>query len=55
MHSFILHCVRCARFRGLRAQQLMGQLPIQRVTPSRPFLRSGIDYAGPVIIKTWRG
>ncbi|XP_067209400.1 uncharacterized protein [Linepithema humile] len=50
----IIKCVICARFRQKRAQQLMGQLPPERVTPSRPFLHSGVDYAGPVIIKTWR-
>ncbi|XP_011870855.1 PREDICTED: uncharacterized protein LOC105563679 [Vollenhovia emeryi] len=55
VRSFILKCIRCARFRQRRAQQLMGQLPIERVTPSRPFLNSGIDYAGPLVIKTWRG
>ncbi|XP_044760205.1 uncharacterized protein LOC123317665 [Coccinella septempunctata] len=36
--SHILKCVTCARHRGIRAQQLMGQLPEQRVRPSRPFL-----------------
>lgn len=55
VRSLILRCVRCARYRGLRAQQLMGQLPTSRVIPSRPFLNSGIDYAGPISIKTWRG
>lgn len=53
--SFILKCARCARFRGIRAQQLMRQLPVPRVTPSRSFLHAGIDYAGPVILKTWHG
>jgi hypothetical protein len=33
----------------------MGQLPATRVTPSRPFLHSGVDYAGPFTVKTWRG
>nr|XP_012234631.1 PREDICTED: uncharacterized protein LOC105679278 [Linepithema humile] len=51
----IIKCVKCARFRQQRAQQLMGQLPPERVTPSRPFLHSGVDYAGPLIIKTWKG
>lgn len=32
----------------------MGQLPSTRVTPVlRPFINSGIDYAGPFHIKTW--
>lgn len=53
--SFILKCVRCARYRQKRAQQLMGQLPKERLTSSRPFLHSGVDYAGPFDIKTWKG
>ncbi|XP_039309110.1 uncharacterized protein LOC105208245 [Solenopsis invicta] len=53
--TFILRCVTCARFRQERARQLMGQLPIERVTPSRPFTHTGIDYAGPFTVKTWKG
>ncbi|XP_036148457.1 uncharacterized protein LOC118647518 [Monomorium pharaonis] len=55
VRSHILRCVRCARHRKQRAQQLMGQLPTARVTPARAFLNAGVDYAGPIIIKTWRG
>ncbi|XP_018397773.1 PREDICTED: uncharacterized protein LOC108775825, partial [Cyphomyrmex costatus] len=55
VRSWILKCMKCTRFRQKRAQQLMGQLPTERVTPSRPFTHSGIDYAGPFIIKTWKG
>lgn len=33
----------------------MGQLPSERVIPSRPFLNTGVDYAGPFLIKTWKG
>lgn len=33
----------------------MGQLPKTRVSPTRPFLNTGIDYAGPLTLKTWRG
>lgn len=55
VRSFILKCVKCARFRQKRAQQIMGQLSMERVTPSRPFLHSGIDYAGPFHLKTWKG
>lgn len=47
VRSFILKCMKCARYRQKRAQQIMGQLPPERVTPSRPFLHSGVDYAGP--------
>ncbi|XP_046145696.1 uncharacterized protein LOC123989024 [Osmia bicornis bicornis] len=33
----------------------MGQLPPARVTPSRTFLNTGVDYAGPVLLRTWKG
>jgi len=55
VRKFILRCVRCSRYRQLRAKQLMGQLPKERVTPTRPFLNSGVDYAGPFSVKIWRG
>lgn len=55
VRSFILKCIPCTRYRQKRAQQLMGQLPFERVTPSRPFLNSGVDYAGPFHLKTWKG
>lgn len=55
VRSFILRCTNCARNRGVRAQQLMGQLPPARVNPSRAFYHCGIDYAGPFTIKTWKG
>ncbi|XP_043501582.1 uncharacterized protein LOC122523761 [Polistes fuscatus] len=53
--SHILRCVMCARHKGICAQQLMKQLPLARVIPSRPFSHTGIDYAGPLTLKTWRG
>ncbi|XP_063990403.1 uncharacterized protein LOC135169384 [Diachasmimorpha longicaudata] len=55
VRSFILKCVECARHRGIRAQQLMGQLPVARLVSDRAFSNTGVDYAGPVSIKTWRG
>jgi len=35
--NFVRHCVRCCRFCAVAAQEMMGQLPSSRVTPSRPF------------------
>ncbi|XP_043474491.1 uncharacterized protein LOC122506410 [Leptopilina heterotoma] len=55
VRSFILKCVPCARQRGSRAQQLMGQLPLERVSPARPFLTTGVDYAGQITLKIWKG
>ncbi|XP_013142204.1 PREDICTED: uncharacterized protein LOC106106203 [Papilio polytes] len=48
-------CVVCARHSARSRQQMMGQLPEARVTPSRPFLRSGVDYAGPISIRPSKG
>ncbi|XP_011330106.1 uncharacterized protein LOC105275147 [Ooceraea biroi] len=33
----------------------MGQLPSSRVTPTRPFAHSDVDYAGSFSLRTWRG
>ncbi|XP_024872247.1 uncharacterized protein LOC112454856, partial [Temnothorax curvispinosus] len=33
----------------------MGNLPRGRVTPARPFLRTGVDYAGPILVRTSKG
>lgn len=33
----------------------MGQLPAARVNPHRAFLNSGVDYAGPIFIRTSKG
>ncbi|XP_032684026.1 uncharacterized protein LOC116850171, partial [Odontomachus brunneus] len=50
--SIIHRCVACARERAAVPTQLMGSLPITRVTaPSRSFLHCGIDYAGPVAVR----
>ncbi|XP_077270788.1 uncharacterized protein LOC143901992 [Temnothorax americanus] len=54
VRSFILKCVVCTRFRQERAHQIMGQLPTERLNPSRPFEHSGVDYAGPFTTKTWK-
>ncbi|XP_044587821.1 uncharacterized protein LOC123267321 [Cotesia glomerata] len=55
VRSFILRCVICTRHRGERAQQLMGQLPAARLQPTRAFLHTGLDYAGPITLKTFQG
>lgn len=36
-------------------QPPMGDLPRGRVVPARPFLRTGVDYAGPIFIRTSKG
>ena len=48
-------CVTCTRWRAATPQPKMGNLPPGRVTPARPFLHVGIDYAGPIFIRTSKG
>ncbi|KMQ89550.1 hypothetical protein RF55_10814 [Lasius niger] len=55
IRSVIHACVRCARFRAATAEQQMGRLPAEETRPSRPFQSSGVDYAGPVLLRTTKG
>lgn len=49
------NCVKCTRYRTQIKNQLMGQLPAERISPSRPFSFSGVDYAGPINIRVSKG
>jgi len=49
--TIIHHCLTCYKFKAQATQQLMGELPSHRVQPSRPFLTTGIDYAGPISLR----
>lgn len=53
----VIHkCVVCCRERAAPPAQLMGDLPKARVsTPSRPFSNCGVDYAGPVKVRSSAG
>ena len=42
-------CITCKRHSVKPQDQLLGQLPTERVAP--PFDRTGVDYAGPSLIK----
>ncbi len=44
-------CITCRKTSAITQQQMMGQLPASRVTPSAPFNHTGMDFAGPFIIK----
>ncbi|XP_044014169.1 uncharacterized protein LOC122856520 [Aphidius gifuensis] len=48
-------CVICTRQRALVNQQLMGQLPPARCNPNPAFINTGVDFAGPFILKKWLG
>ncbi|XP_041449635.1 uncharacterized protein LOC121404366 [Drosophila obscura] len=48
-------CKVCVVHRRKLQTQLMGDLPEERTTFSRPFTRTGVDFAGPFEIKTYAG
>ncbi|KMQ86917.1 gag-pol protein, partial [Lasius niger] len=48
-------CVTCVRWRAASPRTMMGDLPQPRVTASRPFTHTGVDYAGPVQLRAAKG
>ncbi|XP_076384172.1 uncharacterized protein LOC143262191 [Megalopta genalis] len=52
--KIVRQCVRCFRVNPPTVDYLMGNLPAARVTESRPFRNSGVDYCGPFYIKERR-
>ncbi|XP_011170007.1 uncharacterized protein LOC105203007 [Solenopsis invicta] len=51
VHKVIHKCVACVRCKPVASQAIMAELPGPRVTVSRPFTHTGLDYAGPILIK----
>ncbi|XP_036140324.1 uncharacterized protein LOC118644157 [Monomorium pharaonis] len=53
----VIHkCIVCCRERAAIPVQLMGDLPPMRVSvPSRPFSHCGVDYAGPIKVRSATG
>ena len=54
VRSITRACVTCKRISAKPHPQIMGQLPLERVTPGIIFDKVGIDYAGPVSLKLGR-
>jgi len=50
--SVTLRCTRCIKARPQFIYPQMEQLPSSPVQPSRPFSIKGVDFAGPIIIKS---
>ncbi|CAL8136776.1 unnamed protein product [Orchesella dallaii] len=55
VRHIVRKCVVCRRYRAKAAKQLMAPLPSPRVNPSRPFLNTGVDYAGPFNLRNMKG
>jgi hypothetical protein len=45
-------CIVCFKQRPVIVQPIMGDLPKERVEPGRAFLKCGVDYAGPFLLKS---
>ena len=52
VRSVIRNCVTCKRVHGKPCPQLLGQLLVDRLNPSPIFRNLGVDYVGPVVIKS---
>ncbi|XP_011707599.1 PREDICTED: uncharacterized protein LOC105462593 [Wasmannia auropunctata] len=56
VRAVLYQCVTCTRERAQVPTELMGDLPSVRVTrATRAFQHTGVDYAGPVLVRTTRG
>lgn len=53
--SVVHKCITCHRFKTKNIQPLMGDLPANRFLSGFPFQVTGIDYAGPILIKEKKG
>ena len=51
IRSIARKCFTCRRYTARPKPQLLGQLPVERITPDSIFDKVGVDYAGPVLIK----
>uniref|UniRef100_A0AAG5DVF4 Integrase catalytic domain-containing protein n=1 Tax=Anopheles atroparvus TaxID=41427 RepID=A0AAG5DVF4_ANOAO len=45
-------CVKCFKVKPTLVKQSVADLPTSRVSPSRPFSVCGVDYCGPVMLKS---
>lgn len=59
VHSLAKHvvnqCITCTRYAKQTLSQIMANLPKERINLIRPFLATGVDYAGPIQIRTTKG
>ena len=52
VQSTIRRCPQCTRFNSRQRQPLMGDLPVERISPSSAFTHAGLDYCGPISTKS---
>lgn len=52
IRNVIFKCIPCYRLKASLTQPIMGDLPSDRVTATRPFAGVGTDFAGPFLVKS---
>ncbi|XP_055615339.1 uncharacterized protein LOC129761628 [Toxorhynchites rutilus septentrionalis] len=52
--KIVHNCINCYRCKPHNLDQLMGDLPPERVTPTLPFLNTGVDLCGPFCYRRMR-
>ncbi|KMQ83668.1 hypothetical protein RF55_19391, partial [Lasius niger] len=55
VRRFVRNCTICFRLSAASMNQVMGDLPASRVTPSKAFSTCGVDFAGPFLAKERNG
>lgn len=55
LRSIVHKCVVCVRLNARMETQLMSDLPKERIQIGKPFLTTGVDYAGPFEVKIGNG
>ncbi|XP_029166951.1 uncharacterized protein LOC114937603 [Nylanderia fulva] len=56
VRAVLYQCVQCTRERAKKPVELMGDLPEARVNrAARAFIHTGVDYAGPITVRTAPG
>lgn len=51
LRSVVHRCVVCVRLNARMQDQLMAELPAERIQVGKPFINTGVDFAGPFMIK----
>ena len=51
VHSITRGCITCRHLTTKPQPQLLGQLPLERITATSVFNKVGVDYAGPFLVK----
>lgn len=55
VRQFVKKCNVCFRYNSSVGVQMMGVLPTARITPSRPFAHTAMDYSGAIMLRSSKG